>query len=52
MFVFPTGTEYLFENSDLANFAAVQSLETKFGNNKDTVICIPEDSLPVCRKTV
>ena len=40
---------------DLANFAAVQTLESRFGNGKDAVIRIDnisDEAQPVCRKTV
>ena len=41
--------------SDLANFAAVQTLESRFENGKDAVIRIDnisDEIQPVCRKTV
>ena len=42
-------------DSDLANFAAVQTLESRFGNGKDAVIRIDnisDEVQPVSRKTV
>ena len=42
-------------DSDLANFAAVQTLESKFGNGKDAVIRIDnisDEVQPVSGKTV
>ena len=41
--------------SDLANFAAVQTLESRFGNGKDAVIRIDnisDEVHPISRKTV